>query len=40
MVAAPPCLLLDIKDLLKEDMRIFFDEGLIDWWAAAAAELC
>jgi hypothetical protein len=32
-VAPPPCLPLDIKDSLKEDMR-FFDGGWIDWWAA------
>jgi hypothetical protein len=28
-VAPPPCLPLDIKDLLKEDVR-FFDEGLME----------
>jgi hypothetical protein len=38
-VALPPCLELDIKDSLKEDTSFF--DGLIDWWAAAAAvELC
>jgi hypothetical protein len=46
-VAPPPCLLLDIKDSLKEDMGFwgFFSWGLIYWRAActnaaAAAELC
>jgi hypothetical protein len=32
-VVPPPCLPLDIKDLLKEVMR-FFDGGWIDWLVA------
>jgi hypothetical protein len=32
-VAPPPCLPLDIKDLLKKDVR-FCDGGWIDWLVA------
>jgi hypothetical protein len=45
-VAPPPCLPLDMKDSLKEDVR-FFDGELINWCnackndaAVAVAELC
>jgi hypothetical protein len=37
-IVPPPCLPLDIKDWLREDLRFFdgrfFDGGWIDWWAA------
>jgi hypothetical protein len=38
-VAPPPCLPLDIKDLLKEDVRVFDEvflmgDGLIGWQLA------